>query len=127
MAEYKEIIYEKQRGGVLITLNRPEAMNAISRNLIKELHGALDEVEADQEIRAVVVTGAGRAFSAGMDQGKSASGRRRDLHWPYFIPTVQSAPEAITSLPSESSTDIRRSDCRDAAVGERQLCDRDAA
>ena len=38
MAEYKEIIYEKQRGGVLITLNRPEAMNAISRNLIKELH-----------------------------------------------------------------------------------------
>ena len=38
MADYKEIIYEKQRGGVLITLNRPEAMNAISRNLIKELH-----------------------------------------------------------------------------------------
>jgi hypothetical protein len=45
MAEYREIIYEKQRGGVLITLNRPEAMNAISRNLIKELHTALDEVE----------------------------------------------------------------------------------
>jgi len=44
MAEYKEILYEKKRGGVLITLNRPEAMNAISRTLIKELHQALDEV-----------------------------------------------------------------------------------
>ena len=107
MAEYKEIIYAKQRGGVLITLNRPEAMNAISRNLIKELHGALDEVEADPEIRAVVVTGAGRAFSAGMDQGKTASGRRRDLHWPYGIPTGQSAAEVIDSWRSESRNFMR--------------------
>ena len=64
MTDYKEILYEKKRGGVLITLNRPEAMNAISRLLIKELHAALDEIEADPEIRAVVITGAGRAFSA---------------------------------------------------------------
>jgi enoyl-CoA hydratase len=107
MAEYKEIIYEKRRGGVLITLNRPEAMNAISRNLIKELHAALDEIEADPEIRAVVVTGAGRAFSAGMDQGRTASGRRRDLHWPYGIPTGQSAAEVIDSWRSESRNFIR--------------------
>jgi enoyl-CoA hydratase/carnithine racemase len=91
----------------LITLNRPEAMNAISRNLIKELHGALDEIEADPEIRAVVVTGAGRAFSAGMDQGKTASGRRRDLHWPYGIPTGQSAAEVIDSWRSESRNFVR--------------------
>ncbi|HEU4339950.1 MAG TPA: enoyl-CoA hydratase/isomerase family protein [Candidatus Binatia bacterium] len=102
MAEYREILYEKKRGGVLITLNRPEAMNAISRTLIKELHQALDEVEADPEIRAVVVTGAGRAFSAGMDQGKTASGRRRDLHWPYGIPTGMTAAETIDSWRSES-------------------------
>ncbi len=107
MADYKEILYEKQRAGVLITLNRPEAMNAISRNLIKELHTALDEVEADPEIRAVVVTGAGRAFSAGMDQGKKASGRRRDLHWPYGIPTGQSAAEVIDSWRSESRNFMR--------------------
>ncbi|MEK6601844.1 MAG: enoyl-CoA hydratase/isomerase family protein, partial [Candidatus Binatota bacterium] len=55
MADYKEILYEKQRKGVLITLNRPEAMNAISRSLIKELHQALDDVEKDPEIRAVVL------------------------------------------------------------------------
>jgi enoyl-CoA hydratase len=107
MADYKEILYEKQRGGVLITLNRPEAMNAISRNLIKELHAALDEIEADPEIHAVVVTGAGRAFSAGMDQGKTAGGRRRDLHWPYGIPTGQSAAEVIDSWRSETRNFMR--------------------
>jgi len=96
MAQYKEILYEKQRRGVLITLNRPEAMNAISRSMIKELHRALDEVEQDREIRAVVLTGAGRAFSAGMDQGNRA-GRRRDIHWPYGIPTGQTAAEGIDS------------------------------
>jgi enoyl-CoA hydratase len=107
MPDYKEILYEKQRGGVLITLNRPEAMNAISRTLIKELHQALDEVEADPEIRAVVITGAGRAFSAGMDQGKTASGRRRDLHWPYGIPTGMAAAEVIDSWRSESRNFMR--------------------
>ena len=107
MPDYKEILYEKQRGGVLITLNRPEAMNAISRMIIKELHEALDEVLADPEIRAVVVTGAGRAFSAGMDQGKTAGGRRRDLHWPYGIPTGQSAAEVIDSWRSESRNFMR--------------------
>ena len=54
MSDYKEIIYEKQRGGVLITLNRPEALNAITRPMLKEFHDALDQAEADPEIRAVV-------------------------------------------------------------------------
>ncbi len=107
MPEYREILFEKQRSGVLLTLNRPEAMNAISRGMIKEIHQALDEAEADPEIRAVVITGAGRAFSAGMDQAKSAGGRRRDLHWPYGIPTGQSAAEVIDSWRSESRNFMR--------------------
>jgi enoyl-CoA hydratase/carnithine racemase len=96
MSDFKEVLYEKQRGGVLLTLNRPEAMNAISRSMIKEIHQALDEAEQDSDVRAVVLTGAGRAFSAGMDQGTS-SGRRRDIHWPYGIITGQTAAEAIDS------------------------------
>ena len=96
MPEYKEILYEKKRGGALITLNRPEAMNAISRSMIKEMHQALDEIEQDKEVRAVVLTGAGRAFSAGMDQGTS-SGRRRDINWPYGIITGMTAAEVIDS------------------------------
>ena len=94
MEEYKEILYEKKRSGVLITLNRPAAMNAISRSLLKELHHALAEADADPEIRAVVLTGAGRAFSAGMDQGTS-TGRRRDTDWPYGIPPGMSAADLI--------------------------------
>src|SRR5262249_1171593 len=50
MAVYKKRIYEKHRGGVLITPKRPAAKNGISRKLIKELHEALDEVDADPEI-----------------------------------------------------------------------------
>ena len=94
MPDYKEILYEKQRNGALITLNRPEAMNAISRSMIKELHEALDDVEQDKDVRAVVLTGAGRAFSSGMDQGNRV-GRRRDIHWPYGIVTGQTAAEVI--------------------------------
>jgi enoyl-CoA hydratase/carnithine racemase len=96
MPEYQEILYEKKRRGALITLNRPDAMNAISRSMIKELHQALDEVEEDNEVRAVVLTGAGRAFSAGMDQGNRA-GRRRDIHWPYGIVHGQTAAEVLDS------------------------------
>jgi enoyl-CoA hydratase/carnithine racemase len=96
MPEYKEILYEKKRDGALITLNRPEAMNAISRSMIKEIHQALDEIEQDKEVRAVVLTGAGRAFSAGMHQGTS-SGRRRDINWPYGIITGMTAAEVIDS------------------------------
>ena len=43
MSGYKEILYDKQRGGVLITLNRPEALNAITRPMLKEIHHALDQ------------------------------------------------------------------------------------
>ena len=43
MPDYKEILYDKQRGGVLITLNRPEALNAITRPMLKEIHHALDK------------------------------------------------------------------------------------
>src|SRR2546425_512762 len=96
MSDYKEILYEKQRNGALITLNRPEAMNAISRSMIKELHEALDDVEQDKDVRAVVLTGAGRAFSSGMDQGNRV-GRRRDIQWPYGIVTGQTAAEVIDS------------------------------
>jgi enoyl-CoA hydratase/carnithine racemase len=94
MPDYKEILYEKQRNGVLITLNRPEALNAITRPMLKELHHALDEAEADPEIRAIVLTGAGRAFSSGFDQ-RSTGGRRRDMQWPQGMPTDMSTADLL--------------------------------
>ena len=81
MGDYKTVLYEKQRKGVLITLNRPETLNAISRELEHELSQALTEAEADQEVRAIVLTGAGRAFSSGYDMG----GGRGKIVWPYGL------------------------------------------
>lgn len=58
-----------QRSGRVarIVLNRPEALNAWTRQLGRELIAALDEVADDDELRAIVITGAGRAFSSGAD------------------------------------------------------------
>jgi enoyl-CoA hydratase len=61
------IQYQRREGIGLITLNRPEKLNAINKAMIAELGGALDEAEADSSVRAIVVAGAGRAFSAGFD------------------------------------------------------------
>jgi enoyl-CoA hydratase len=61
------IQYQRREGVGLITLNRPEKLNAMNKAMIAELGGALDEAEADSSVRAIVVAGAGRAFSAGFD------------------------------------------------------------
>ena len=50
-----------------LTLNRPERLNALTYELVEDLHGALDRVKADTSCRAVILTGAGRGFCAGLD------------------------------------------------------------
>lgn len=67
MGDYQFLIYDQDGPVVTVTLNRPEALNALSRGLEDELHAALDEADADASSRAIVLTGAGRAFSAGYD------------------------------------------------------------
>jgi enoyl-CoA hydratase len=54
-------------GVTLLTLNRPDRMNAMNADLIEELHAALDVIDLDAECRVVVLTGAGTAFCAGLD------------------------------------------------------------
>jgi len=54
-------------GIALITLDRPERLNAMSSELLADLHDRLDEIAADQSCRVVVLTGAGRGFCAGLD------------------------------------------------------------
>ncbi len=66
--EFKNIIYEKGDGIATITLNRPQKLNATDIETVAELSRALDEAEDDDEVRVVVLTGAGdRAFCAGND------------------------------------------------------------
>ncbi len=62
------VLLREDRGKVaILTLNRPEKLNALSSELISALMAALDDIELDPTIRAIVITGAGRAFSAGAD------------------------------------------------------------
>ena len=62
------VLLETVRPGVaLLTLNRPERLNAMSGELVGELHARLDEIAADPDCRVVIMTGAGRGFCAGLD------------------------------------------------------------
>lgn len=61
------VLYERRGAGAWFTLNRPEALNALTIPLAQCLDACLTRAEADPEVRAIVVTGAGRAFCAGAD------------------------------------------------------------
>lgn len=65
--EYNDIIYAKEGDIATVTLNRPHRMNAFTVAMIESMIRALEDAAADHEIRVIVVTGAGRAFSAGLD------------------------------------------------------------
>jgi enoyl-CoA hydratase len=67
MESFETVIYEKGHGLAVVTLNRPERMNALSSKMKEEIAAALDAVEKDQDIRVVVLTGGPRVFSAGAD------------------------------------------------------------
>lgn len=64
---YETILVNRADGIGRITLNRPEALNAINQQMVVDIEAALDDLEADADVRVIVVTGAGRAFSAGRD------------------------------------------------------------
>ena len=65
--EYTNIKLEKENSVATVRLNRPDAMNALSPALLEEFHHALEDVEQDRAVKALVVRGEGRAFSAGAD------------------------------------------------------------
>lgn len=68
---YENILVERKENYAVITLNRPKVLNALNQALMAELDAALDELAADESVRAVVLTGAGeRAFAAGADIGE---------------------------------------------------------
>ena len=63
-----DVLFEKRSDGVaLITLNRPDSLNAMGGQLLPMLGQFLDQAARDRDVRAVVLTGAGRAFGAGGD------------------------------------------------------------
>jgi enoyl-CoA hydratase len=101
-----EISYPEE-GIALITLNRPEKLNAMTSELVSALHHALDEVSVDPHTRVVVLTGAGKGFCAGLDltgygvapgmphTGKVESGFATQKHIASLIPHMRSVPQPI--------------------------------
>ncbi|MFZ5632259.1 MAG: enoyl-CoA hydratase-related protein [Bacillota bacterium] len=65
---YENLILEKEENIALITINRPKVLNALNADLLKELEAVVDEIEQDDQVRVVIITGAGdKAFVAGAD------------------------------------------------------------
>jgi enoyl-CoA hydratase/carnithine racemase len=68
--DFEQIRYEVADGVLTITLNRPDRLNAFTETMMNELIAAFDASDADDDVRAVIVTGEGRAFCAGADLAK---------------------------------------------------------
>lgn len=69
---YETILYDVADHILTITLNRPEQLNAFNRQMLTELIDALDRADADDDVRAIIFTGAGRAYCAGADLSAGA-------------------------------------------------------
>ncbi|GAA4233728.1 crotonase/enoyl-CoA hydratase family protein [Actinomadura meridiana] len=76
--DYETILYEVDDAVATLTLNRPDVMNALSADMERELHDALRRAGSDPGVRAVVLTGAGRAFCSGYDMGAVEGGNAPD-------------------------------------------------
>ncbi len=77
------VLFSKEDGIGTITLNRPEAMNALGGGMRQEILSALEEAVADTEVKVIVITGAGKAFCAGGDVNEFVSGVRPEGNLPF--------------------------------------------
>lgn len=103
---FETIIYQKREGVGRITLNRPEAMNAITSYMLSELTIAVGEAGKDADVHVVAITGAGRAFCAGVDL-KSLGARKLehgkvgdilDIPARDLIQAIRAAPKPVVAL-----------------------------
>ena len=98
---YETILFERNAGVATIALNRPEKLNAFNGRMHEELHDALDDAAADEEVRCVVLRGEGRGFSAGADL-KSEDLSREDGESPdlgeYLRKTYSQTIKKVTAM-----------------------------
>lgn len=108
-----EILCEVRDRVALITLNRPEAMNALTMDMKESLYVLLRELENDPDVGCLLLTGAGNAFSAGGDtkrmqkEGKPSvmEDRQRQLRWEHALPRMlhKSSKPTIAALPGAAA------------------------
>lgn len=120
MTTYTQIIVTKAAGIATITLNRPEKMNAYTRTMGEEIMAAMDDIDADDAVRAVIFTGAGeRAFCAGADLTPDDGGQvfaRGDQVESLSDPRVRDGGGLLTLRLFESKKPLI-SACNGVAVG----------
>ena len=97
---YETVNYEQQDGVAIIALNRPDSLNGFTKQLCDELLLAFENAHNDDSIRAVVLTGEGRAFSAGADLNKGLGGERTlhgTLQYEYrpVLQTIAEIPKPV--------------------------------
>ena len=103
-----EVLISRPIEGVCqITLNRPSRLNALTASLVQTLHDTLDEIAADNSVRVIILTGAGRGFCAGLDlggygetpgmkvTGKVERGFATQKHIANLIPHMRHTPQPI--------------------------------
>ena len=99
--DYKTLKYEKNDQIVIITLNRPDKLNALSRQLRDDIADAWHAAEEDKDIRIIIMTGAGRAFCAGADIGEwdqgMEAGRKGLKEWLPFLGTPERLDKIVIS------------------------------
>ena len=71
--DYSTILYDVEDGILTITLNRPDALNSFTNDMMLEMIDACDRADADDSVRAIIVTGAGRGFCAGADLSRGGA------------------------------------------------------
>ncbi len=96
MDQFETLIFEKKNRLGILTLNRPEVMNAFNDKMINELRNALAEIDKDEEIGVLIVTGAGKAFQAGADiEELSKMTPVKILRWNEGLLRVNAALESL--------------------------------
>jgi enoyl-CoA hydratase len=117
MSESDPVVSDIPSPGVRrITLNRPDKLNALNSDLVDALYGALDEAEADQGCRVVILTGAGRGFCAGADltgygtlPGQESRGRIQTTfavqqHIAGLVPRLRRLPQPVIAAVNGPAT-----------------------
>ncbi len=92
---YENILVEKKGAVGLITLNRPDALNALNKALMDELTAALDAWETDDDIHCIVLTGSAKAFAAGADIKEMQPKSYMDVYREDFITAQLGARDAL--------------------------------
>ncbi len=95
-----ELLVEQKGNIAIITLNRPERLNAISHQMLQELSKKMVEANEDPEVRCIILTGAGRGFCAGLDlvdvgQGGIGSGESKGSNRPKQLFSLREAPITV--------------------------------